>query len=452
MNFNKLLKSRKDILALISKIAKRNYAIHEVKMPAQSPTMKTGVIKKWNVSVGDEVSEGDSLADLETDKAVISIDTQEPGFVGKILLKEGIPTEVGKIIALLVDEKSELKDIENYKLTSSSEGEQKEEVKETKKEEVKESKKEEVKETKKEEVKQDSGRVFASPLAKNTASEKGVSLNEIQGTGPNNRIIKSDVDEFVKVSSQQKAQSVKPTSSTPAAVPQSQTKYEDIAISQVRRVIANRLFESKSTIPHYYLTIECEIDALLKARQHLNDSVGSKQGFKLSVNDFVIKAAGRALNKVPQLNSSWMGDYIRQYKQADISVAVQTETGLITPIVTNVNGKGLAEISNTVKSLAKKARESALQPHEFQGGSFTISNLGMFGVTEFAAIINPPQSAILAVGTAVKSVKPHGDGFKSVTTMKVTLSCDHRVVDGAVGASWLQSFKENIEDPLNLLL
>lgn len=297
------------------------------------------------------------------------------------------------------------------------------------------------------------GRMFASPLAKKVAEQGSIPLTNVAGTGPNNRILKADVEEFAAT---QKAKPAPVATAAPVTSAVS-AEFTDIPVSMTRKVIANRLLESKRNIPHYYLTVECQVDALLKIRNQLN-KLGETRGFKLSVNDFIVKAAALSMKKVPEVNSSWMGDYIRQYKNADISVAVQTDTGLITPIVSSAEKRGLADISNTVKSLAQRARENKLALNEFQGGSFTISNLGMFGIQEFSAIINPPQSCILAVGSAEKKVVPNEGPdaketpFKVVTTMKVTMSCDHRVVDGAVGAQWLQAFKENIETPVMLML
>jgi pyruvate dehydrogenase E2 component (dihydrolipoamide acetyltransferase) len=422
-----------------------NFEHTKIKMSALSPTMKDGQIVRWAVKEGDKVVIGDLLAEIQTDKAVVGLETTEAGYVGKILANAGETSEVGKVIAIIVEKKENIEKCSGLDFSETQEV--KKEQNTNTNSSVNESKKE-IKETKRE-----GDRIFVSPLAKSIANQNGVSLENITGSGPNSRIIKNDVEDYMKNKKEVviKTETKKTENKVEKETSSSSTEFKDIPNSQIRKIIADRLLESKQTIPHYYLTVECEIDSLMKLRQKLNE-LGEKKGYKLSVNDFIIKAAGKALKKVPQLNSSWQESFIREYKNADISIAVQTDSGLITPIVFDVNGKGLEEISQTVKVLAEKAKNQKLQLNEFVGGTFTISNLGMFGVTEFSAIINPPQAAILAVGTGEKKVKAEGEGFKSVTVMKVTLSCDHRVVDGAVGAKWLQSFKENIEEPLLLIL
>jgi len=290
------------------------------------------------------------------------------------------------------------------------------------------------------------GRVVASPFARKVADEQGVSLSGIQGTGPNNRIIAADVMEYAGAAKEAR----------PAVVTQA---YTDIPNSNIRKVTARRLTESKQTIPHYYLTIDCHVDKLEKMREELNTLGGG--AYKLSLNDFIIKASALVLKKVPVVNSQWSGDFIRRFHNVDINVAVNTEQGLFTPFVADADKKGLVDISNKVKELAKKAKENALKPQDFQGGTFTISNLGMFGISQFAAVINPPQAAILAVGSGekkpvVEEVEEEKGKKKQIirvrSVMSVTLSCDHRVVDGAVGAQWLQQFKKYIEDPQTMLL
>jgi pyruvate dehydrogenase E2 component (dihydrolipoamide acetyltransferase) len=274
-----------------------------------------------------------------------------------------------------------------------------------------------------------------------------VDLAQVAGTGPGRRIVKADVEEYRAPAA----------ATTAAVVPGATGEYKDIPLTNIRKVIAQRLTESKQKIPHYYLTVDIAMDKILKLRSELNSKLGD--GTKLSVNDFVIKASALALRKVPTANSSWLGDAIREYNYVDICVAVTTDTGLITPIVADADLKGLAAISKDVKSLAAKARAGKLQPHEFQGGTFTISNLGMFGVKQFTAIINTPQSCILAVGTSEQRVVVNpaaklGDAnaYTTGNFMSVTLSCDHRVVDGAVGAQWLQAFRSYMEDPTTMLL
>jgi len=288
-------------------------------------------------------------------------------------------------------------------------------------------------------------RMFASPLARRLAAEKGLDLAAVgSGSGMYGSVISADLG---------KAPVAAPAvAAHPAAVPAA--TYTDLPVSNIRAVIAKRLQQSKQTVPHFYLSADVNVDQLSSLRQKLNKSL-EKDSLKLSINDFVIKAASLACVKVPEANSAWMDTVIREFNSVDISVAVSTDRGLITPIVFGTERKGLAAISREVKSLAARAREGKLQPHEFQGGTFTISNLGMFGVKNFSAIINPPQACILAVGTSEKRLVPDKDseaGFKEAEFMSVTLSCDHRVVDGAVGAQWLAKFKQLLEKPYTMLL
>jgi len=284
-------------------------------------------------------------------------------------------------------------------------------------------------------------------LAKRVAQEQGINLAGVSGTGPNARIVRADVLEYAAAGA---------SASAPAPAPIRGETFTDYPNSNVRKIIAARLTESKQTIPHYYLTTECIVDKLLKIRADLNAKGEGK--YKLSVNDFIVKAAALSLRKKPIANSAWMGDFIRRYHNVDINVAVSTDDGLFTPIVFDADKKGLISISQNVKDLATKAKEKKLQPSEFQGGTFTISNLGMYGIKQFAAVINPPQACILAVGGTEKKVIPNeskapgAEPYSVASVMAVTLSCDHRVVDGAVGAEWLQVFKDLIEDPVKMLL
>lgn len=301
-------------------------------------------------------------------------------------------------------------------------------------------------------------RIFASPLARRLAREKGIPLNQIKGSGPNGRIVKADVDSYKAPSPSAASLSKKEASSAPAPAESSST-YTDSPASNMRKVIAGRLTESKQQIPHYYVSIDVEMDKVMRLRQLFNEASEAKAGrdaakakeAKLSVGDFITKAAAVALQQVPEVNTAWHGDFIRQHHTADISIAVSTPTGLITPIVKNVGGIGLATISSTTKSLAVKARQGKLQPQEYQGGSFTISNMGMFGVTHFTAIINQPQSAILAIaGTEAKIVVDESDekGWRKANIMQATISADHRVIDGATAARWMKAFKDALENPL----
>lgn len=310
----------------------------------------------------------------------------------------------------------------------------------------------------------DGGRIIATPAARKRAHEAGIPLAHIEGTGPDGRIVMADVQHAMESSIVASSDSgASPTSmsvpASPVAVMEGEEDmYEDVEVSRFQKVTAERLLQSKQTIPHYYLSAEVTMDTLLALRTKQNAALAAAAakggpGGKVSVNDFVIKAAAAALRKVPEVNSQWNETSIRRFKNVDVSVAVQTERGLITPIVTDADRKGLSEISADVKALAAKAREGTLQPHEFIGGTFSVSNLGMFGVDSFAAIVNPPQAAILAVGASSPKVVPDGQGgYTTTTVMSVTLSCDHRVVDGAVGARWLQAFKAHVEDPVSMIL
>lgn len=310
----------------------------------------------------------------------------------------------------------------------------------------------------------DGGRIFATPAARKRAHEVGIRLSDIEGTGPDGRIVVADVQHAMESLDATSGDSGAPPSSvsapvSPVAVMEGEEgMYEDVEVSRFQKVSATRLLQSKQTIPHYYLTTEVTMDTLLALRTKQNAALAAAAakggpGGKISVNDFVIKAAAAALRKVPEVNSQWNETSIRRFKNVDVSVAVQTERGLITPIVTDADRKGLGEISADIKALAAKAREGTLQPHEFIGGTFSVSNLGMFGVDSFAAIVNPPQAAILAVGASSPKVVPDGlGGYTTTTVMSVTLSCDHRVVDGAVGARWLQAFKAHVEDPVSMIL
>jgi pyruvate dehydrogenase E2 component (dihydrolipoamide acetyltransferase) len=292
-------------------------------------------------------------------------------------------------------------------------------------------------------------RPFASPAAKRLAAEKGVDLAQIKsGSGMDGMITSRDVENFKPVASAATAAGAPVISS----FPQLGGDFSDAEISSMRKVIAKRLQQSKHQIPHYYLTVECNMDSIMKLRQEINTAY-EKEGVKLSVNDFIIKATALASRRVPECNSAWMDTHIRQFHSCDVSVAVDTGKGLITPIVTNAESRGLAEISETVRELASRAKEGRLQPHEFQGGTITVSNLGMFGINQFTAIINPPQACILAVGATEKRVVAGKGGQPAVANvMRVTMSCDHRVVDGAVGAQWLQHFKKFMENPQAMLL
>lgn len=423
-------------------------------MPALSPTMNDGTIVSWLKKEGESYTAGETLAEIETDKATVSFDATDDGVLAKILVPEGTKNvTVGSIIAITVTNPEDVSKVQSY--TPSTTPKSKPSTpKATPKSEP--SKTTETKTTEKPAPKRTGERIFATPYAKLLAKEKGYDLSDIEGTGPNARIVGADILEYVP--SRRKAEPTKVFTSTQESVVPT---YTDIDVTNIRRVTAERLTFSKQNIPHYYLTIECNINNLIKLREDLNSL--SKNEYKLSFNDFVIKAASKALKAVPEANSEWRGEVIRRYHNVDINVAVNTDAGLFTPLIKDADKKGLAEISNQVKSLAQKAKDNTITLDDMQTGTFTISNLGMLGITEFSAVINPPQACILAVGSVndkvsvipVESKDESGEQHYDVSidkVMKVTLSCDHRVVDGAIGARWLQSFKEYMENPIKLIL
>ncbi|KAJ3019404.1 hypothetical protein HKX48_002103 [Thoreauomyces humboldtii] len=435
--------------------------------------MTSGNLGEWNKKIGDEIVPGDVLVEVETDKATMDFECQEEGFLGKIFVESGTKeVAVGKPIGILVENKDDVDKFADYQLEETSGGDAppaKAEAKDDKPQEKAKKTEEEPKEVKEEAEKPSKstekaassaskpsgGRVIASPLAKSLAAEKGIDLSAVKGTGPDGRIVKEDVLNYKAPakSATSSAASSKPSGSSAAAAPAPGASYVDIPLSNVRKVIASRLAESKQQIPHYYLTQEINVDKILKLREVLNSKANGK--FKLSVNDFVIKASALALKAVPEVNSSWQGTTIRQFNSADIAVAVATDNGLITPILRSAENAGLSQISLSVKELAGRARINKLQPNEYQGGTFTISNLGMYGISHFTAIINPPHSAILAVGAATDKLvldSAAEKGFRNSKVMNVTLSCDHRTVDGAVGSQWLTVFKSLLENPLTMLL
>ncbi|KAM9333270.1 dihydrolipoyllysine-residue acetyltransferase component of pyruvate dehydrogenase complex, mitochondrial isoform 3-T3 [Pholidichthys leucotaenia] len=420
----------------------------KISLPALSPTMTMGTVQRWEKKVGEKLSEGDLLAEIETDKATIGFEVQEEGYLAKIMVPEGTrDVPLGTPLCIIVEKESDIAAFKDYVETGVVEvatpppppaptpQAAAPAAAPTPAPAAAAPRK---------------GRVFVSPLAKKLATEKGIDLAEVSGTGPEGRITRKDIENFVP-SKAAPAAAPAPAAPSPAAAPAG--TFTDIPISNIRKIIAQRLMQSKQTIPHYYLSVDVNMDQVLELRKELNDEVKA-QNIKLSVNDFIIKASALACLKVPECNSSWMDTVIRQNHVVDVSVAVSTANGLITPIVFNAHIKGLATISSDVSVLAAKAREGKLQPHEFQGGTFTISNLGMFGIKNFSAIINPPQSCILAVGGSEKRLLPADNekGFDVASMMSVTLSCDHRVVDGAVGAQWLAEFRKFLERPITMLL
>ena len=424
----------------------------QVLMPALSPTMTDGKLATWHKNEGDSVESGDVLCEIETDKATMEVEAIDEGTLGKIIVPAG--TEgvlVNAPIAVILEEGESAADIPDIAtapvpvpVDTPTEGR----VTEVNNAEgcVTEANNAEGNVT---EAKQKGSRVFASPLARRIAGQAGLDISALSGSGPNGRIVKSDVEAAI-------AGGVPTVATVPATAPVAVAGtggYTEVANSTMRKVIASRLQESKQTVPHFYLTIDCQIDELLAIRKKLNTAAPEgDSGYKISVNDFVVRAVALALRQVPEANATWTEAAIRLYNDVDVSVAVATPNGLITPVVHNANEKGLATISNEVKDLAARGRDGKLMPEEYQGGGFTISNLGMYGVKDFAAIINPPQSCILAVGAGEQRPFVKDGALAVATVMTCTLSADHRSVDGAVGAQFLAAFKRMIEEPLTMML
>ncbi|KZV93763.1 dihydrolipoamide acetyltransferase [Exidia glandulosa HHB12029] len=443
------------ILARNLHASARRDALSKFVMPAMSPTMTEGGISQWKKKEGESFSAGDVLLEIETDKATIDVEAQDDGVLAKIISQDGAKNvAIGTPIAIVGEPGDDLSGADALAAEKSDEAPKK---KEAPKQESKPAAKLDVDgndpfaptpvapETKPVQYDFPSDRLAASPIAKRIALERGIPLAKVKGTGPNGRIVKEDVEKFKPEAA---------SAAAPAAPGQAGADYVDTPVSSMRRVIGQRLTQSKQELPHYYLTVDIDMGKVLKLREVFNQGLAEK-GAKLSVNDFVVKATALALAEVPEANTAWLGETIRQYKKADISVAVATANGLITPIIKDAGGKGLASISSEAKALAKKARDGKLAPHEYQGGTFTISNLGMYDISHFTAIINPPQACILAVGSTSPTIVPAPEeerGFRTAQIMKVTLSSDHRVVDGAVGARWLQSFKRYLENPLTFML
>jgi len=458
-------------------------------MPALSPTMEEGKLAKWLVKEGDEVHSGDILAEIETDKATMEFEAVDEGRIGKLLVPEGTEgVKVNQPIAVLLGEDESAgegnKDIES---AMSS-------IKDAVAAESKAAKPVVASPPHPDPLgaggatktpslapggglrvtasggrgegatvgANAGGRIFASPLARKIAEQKGVDLTALKGSGPRGRIVKADVESAKAGTKAPAAKPAQPavtpgaTISGIASLPDAKLffqpdDYEEIPHDSMRKAIAKRLTSAKALIPHFYLTIDCRIDELLGTRARLN-AAAPKDGYKLSVNDFVVKAAAFALLRVPEVNASWTDGAILRHKHADIGVAVALDFGLITPIVFHAEEKGLAVISNEVKSLAERARTKKLKPSEFEGGTFAISNLGMFGIREFTAVINPPHAGILAVGAGEQRAIVRDGKVEVATVMTVTMSCDHRVIDGATGARFLQAFKTFVEDPAAMLL
>ncbi|SFZ82141.1 pyruvate dehydrogenase E2 component (dihydrolipoamide acetyltransferase) [Devosia enhydra] len=455
-----------------------------ITMPALSPTMEEGKLAKWHVKEGDTVSSGDVIAEIETDKATMEVEAVDEGKIGKILVAEGTEgVKVNAIIAVLLEEgetaeaepqpkpeaaKSQAAKTDAAKSTTGSDAAKPAAAASKASAPAAAPSVANSNTGSSAPQKADSGRVFASPLARRLAKEAGLDLSAIAGSGPKGRVIKADVEAASSGKAQPKAapSAAPPASAGSAATPAGMTKaqvlalypegsYELVPADGMRKVVAARLTESKQTVPHFYLTLDCRIDALMAAREQINalapkDKDG-KPAYKLSVNDFIVKAWGHALMAVPSANATWAGDAILLHKHADVAVAVAVPGGLFTPVVKAVETKSLRQISEEVKDLAGRARSRKLAPHEYQGGASSVSNLGMYGIKHFAAVINPPHGTILAVGAGEERVYAERGEIKTGTFMTVTLSCDHRSVDGALGAELLAAFKGLIENPVMML-
>jgi pyruvate dehydrogenase E2 component (dihydrolipoamide acetyltransferase) len=427
----------------------------EIGMPSLSPTMQEGNIARWLKKEGDKVAPGEVLCEVETDKATVEMECMEEGYLAKIVQGDGAKEiKVGEVIAITVEEEEDIAKFKDYTASTSDAAADPPASTPTpapsKEDRPGRSSEPEVS---KPSAAQETDHIFASPLARKLAEDNKVPLSSIKGTGPDGRIVKADIEDYL-ASGEKGGPSAAPKNDSTAAA-SAALDYKDIAHSQIRKITASRLLLSKQTIPHYYLTVDTCVDKLIDLRSRLNSQQEASGGKKISINDLVIKAAALALRKVPQCNSSWTNDYIRQYHNVNINVAVQTDNGLFVPVVRDADKKGLSKISEDVKSLAQKAKENSLKPEDYEGGTFTVSNLGgPFGIGQFCAIINPPQAGILAVGSAEKKVIPSSgpDQFKFASYMPVTLSCDHRVIDGAIGAEWLKAFKGYMEEPESMLL
>lgn len=421
-----------------------------VRMPALSDTMEEGTLIAWHKSVGEAVESGELLAEIETDKAVMEFQSFYDGILLYIGVEEGNAVPVDAIIAVIGQEG------EDYKAALAAEQNGTPAPKDQdKKDEVPSDDilKEAVKPLHQAEqnnvTPSEGGRIKASPLAKAMAKEEGIDLSQVNGTGDDGRVVKRDIERYIKQAQQPTATpSVAPTESKPIALPAPEGDYEDTKVSQMRKVIARRLGESKYSAPHFYLTMEICMDKLMAARKQINGLSDTK----ISFNDFVVKATAKALKEHKNINAAWQGDIIRTFNYVNMGVAVAIDEGLVVPVVRNADTKSLSQIATEIRDLAGKARDRKLTPEQMSGNTFTISNLGMFGIDEFTAIINSPDACILAVGAIKPRLVMDNGEVKESNFMKVTLSCDHRVVDGASGAKFLQTLKAILEEPMRLII
>jgi pyruvate dehydrogenase E2 component (dihydrolipoamide acetyltransferase) len=431
----------------------------ELKMPALSPTMEEGTLAKWLVKEGDEVKSGDILAEIETDKATMEFEAVDEGTIAKILVAEGTDgVKVGAPIAILAGEGEDANAAAAPKADAPPPAPPKAPAA-PKPDATPKAAKPAVEAPAPQPApaapespppaRAEGERIKASPLARRLAEAHGIDLSTMKGSGPGGRIVRADIDSMAG-----RAPSTAPTAAKPATAPaapvSSETPHEAVKLSNIRKTVARRLTESKQTIPHYYLTVDIQLDALLKLRSELNKGLESRS-VKLSVNDLLIKALAVALIEVPSANVSFAGDQMLKYSRADISVAVAIPDGLITPIIFGADTKSLSTISKEMTDLAARARDGKLQPPEYQGGTASISNLGMFGIKQFDAVINPPQGMIMAVGAGEKRPYVVNDSLQIATVMSASGSFDHRAIDGAEGAKLMQAFKRLVENPLGML-
>ena len=427
-----------------------------VTMPALSPTMIAGTLAKWTVEIGDAVHAGDVIAEIETDKATMEVEAIEDGVVAQILVEAGSENvAVGTVIAVLAEAGESVDEVASTAVALLQSDDTAPPTTKTpvelltgaglEKQAEQPAKPSTEPSARTETSPPKTSRIFATPLARRIAADRGIVLDRLIGSGPRGRILRRDVEAVLAMSPQ-----AAPSSVSANNVPVVAGASELVVNSQMRKSIASRLQQSKQQAPHFYLTVDCQIDELLRARRALNDKAA--EGVKISLNDLVIRAVAMALMEVPDANVSWEGEHTRRFQHADIAMAVAIDGGLLTPIIWAAETMGLAALSQTTADLAERARHGQLRAAEYSGGSFTISNLGMYGIREFAAVINPPQGAILAVGAGEQRPVVVDEALAVATVMTVTLSADHRAIDGAVGARWLQSFKDYIEHPITMLL
>ncbi|WP_108503337.1 pyruvate dehydrogenase complex dihydrolipoamide acetyltransferase [Paracoccus indicus] len=442
----------------------------EILMPALSPTMEEGTLAKWLVKEGDEVKSGDILAEIETDKATMEFEAVDEGTIGKILIAEGTSgVAVNTAIAVLLEDGESADDISAPKADAKSDAKADSAPAEASREVQGEADRDisPAKPSGPASKSEDGSRIFASPLARRIAADKGLDLSAIKGSGPRGRIVKADVESAkpgvapAKADAAPAAAQAPAAAATPAQAPKglstdavikmyADRETTEVQLDGMRRTIAARLTEAKQTIPHFYLRRSAKLDALMEFRATLNKQLEGR-GVKLSVNDFIIKASALALQQVPDANAVWAGDRILKLTPSDVAVAVAIDGGLFTPVLKDAHQKTLSTLSAEMKDLASRAKSKKLAPHEYQGGSFAISNLGMFGIENFDAVINPPHGAILAVGAGVKTPVVEGDQVVIRNVMSMTLSVDHRVIDGAMGAQLLEAIVAHLENPIGML-